>query len=139
MRRVMTGKYDIRLELDPIGAYQSKSPDELIESLGLIPIWFVKESKGDYDTKEMPMLEFLNYVYTYGIYESTGVTVDDNGVYQYHCTYLDEGEEQDPPLNPVLKVVRTNAKGKKETFYQYPYALVAIVQEDGTVYASRMD
>ena len=52
--------------------------------------------------------------------------------YIYRYKDIDGGE--DPDLYPLAKIERGD-----ETFYQYQYGLVAIVQKDGSSFCTRMD
>lgn len=105
--------------IDPLDKYNA--PDEqLLEACGLLPYWVVDDRYMD-----LPLKEALDKQYQFGLYEITGGKVDSLGIYKY---------PEDPELYPILVIVR-----KDETFFQYPYGMVAIVQEDGSSFVCRMD
>lgn len=107
------------IELDPLAKFNYQ-PEEIYHILGLLPGWVMNE-----EFMDKPLKEALDKQYGFGLYESSGQTITADGVYQY---------PEDPDLYPLIKIQR-----KDETFYQYQYAMVAIVQKDGSTFVTRMD
>ena len=114
----------IDLIIDPLNKFSKYSEQEIFDTLGVLPQWVINESYFDKD-----LFAALDTQYCCGMYKSDNVTISENGIYKY-----DNGEEKDDHLYPLIKIIRG-----EETFYQYLYGLVSIVQEDGSSYATRMD
>ena len=110
----------IMATIDPLDKFNHYSQSEIYNNLGTLLSWVLN---GNYCKK--PLKEALNDQYGFGLFEMTGGTITKDGVHQYP-------EDQD--LYPLIKIKRLN-----ETFYQYLYAIVAIVQEDRSSFIIRMD
>ncbi len=112
----MKAKYMI----DPLNKYPHVSEENLIATLGFIPGWALNS-----EFEDKPLKEALDVQYGFGLYEMTGSTIEEDGTWKY---------PEDPDLFPILELKRGN-----ETLYQYEHGLVAIVQEDGSSFCTRMD
>jgi len=110
----------IKITIDPLSKYNHLSQEEIFDTLGALPHWAINP-----DYLDVPLKEALDKQYNFGLYESSGQTITKEGIYQY---------PEDPDLYPLIKIQR-----KDEIFYQYRYAIIAIVQKDGSWFASRMD
>lgn len=106
--------------LDPLAKFTHVDDEYIKQSLGLLPGWVVNS-----EFENVPLKKALNDQYGFGMYENEEASIDENGVYKY---------PSDEDLYPLVKIIRGN-----EIFYQYEYALIAIVQKDGSSYCSRMD
>jgi len=109
--------------LDPTGHYAPISVEKahhLIESLGFIPAWL--SSALDYPNIRSALID--QYQYYMGDFVGGG-EIDSNGVYTF---------PDDPPLYPIIEM-----KLRDETFYQYPYGIVATVNDNGEKWISRFD
>lgn len=113
----MTAYIDVNL--DPLGHYKHVDIGTLTDSLGMLPGWVMNP---DYDG--IPLRQALDEQYGFGLHEMIGGEVDASGIYRY---------PEDPDLYPLLEIKRG-----EETFYQYPYAIVAIRGPEG-VFVTRMD
>ena len=92
-----------------------------MDVLGLPPHWALNPF-----FFHMPLKEALEIQYGFGsLIEMNGGTVTDEGTYLY---------PDDPPLEPLIKIERGD-----ETYYQYDYAIIAIVQKSGETFVTRMD
>jgi len=110
------------ITIDPLKQFTDEQDEKIAQACGILPVWVVNDELFDTPLREalasqygMPMSDFDEF----------GATVAPDG------TYKSKG---DPDLSPLIKIVRGT-----ETFYQYEYAIIAIVQEDGSTYISRMD
>jgi len=111
----------IKMTIDPLDKFEDLYNDEQIYNLlGTLPYWTINP-----DYLDKPLKEALDSQYGFGLFEATGQTITKDGIYQY---------PEDPDLYPLIKIVRHD-----ETFYQYQYAMVAIVQKDGNTFVTRMD
>lgn len=93
-----------------------------VEVLGLIPS-FINDS----DVVGKGFREALGEQYGFGLYETTGGSISDEGVYSY---------PEDPDLQPLALY-----ESPTEKCYQYDYAIIAIVSKDGSTptFVTRMD
>ena len=108
-------------KFDPLNKLPD-TPDEVIsEACGILPLWLVNAPDDE------KMLDTFKREYQFPFSESTGGKLDTDGTYLY---------PEDPPLYPLLMVYKPSTK---ETYYQYSYAWVAIEQEDGSTYFTRLD
>ena len=106
-------------KLDPTGSYTTETAQYIMEACGILPYWVASWPQLG------TLLEHLNQQYGFGIYEMTGGTLSDDGIYQY---------PEDPPLAPLISIQTMNG-----VFYQYLYGIVAIPMEDGAHFVTRMD
>ena len=90
------------------------------EILGMLPIWAL-----NHEFFHLPLKDALAEQYGMPLYEISGGTLDANGVYRY---------PGDKPLKPLIRIDRGD-----ETFYQYDYAIVAILSPGSDAYITRMD
>jgi len=107
-------------QFDPTNKFTEVTDAMLYEACGILPTWVMAK---EYAHK--PLLEALKEQYQFPMFESEKATITEDGVFQY---------PGDPDQHPLIKIQRG-----KETFYQYEHAMIAIVQEDGSSYVSRMD
>lgn len=110
------------IEFDPTNAFPGVPTFRLIGLSGIILDMIMDETDDD-----LPLREKLHNAYTHGggLFEMKGGLVEEDGTYLY---------PGDPPLAPAFKLIRDD-----ETFYMYQHAIIAIVQEDGSAFVSRMD
>jgi len=96
--------------------------EEPMEVLGFPPHWALNQ-----EFFHMPLKEALETQYGFGrLIEIEGGSVDlVNGHYLY------PGDDR---LKPLIKIERGD-----ETYYQYDYAIIAIVQKSGETFVTRMD
>lgn len=111
---------EVDYEVDPNNKFPHLSRHDMYSTLGYLPGWVMNSEFFD-----KPLKEALDEQYCCGLFEMTGGVIDSNGVFRY---------PEDPELHPLIKIIRG-----KETFYQYQSAIVAIVQEDGSTFMTRMD
>ena len=112
----------IEINLNPNSKFKGVDASALIQSCGILPVWALNIMYLD-----VPLKEAMEKQYAYGpLHEMKGSIKEDG-------TYVSPYEE-DEDLDPVLKIIRG-----EEIFYQYPYAIVAFVQKDGSSYITRMD
>ena len=107
-------------QLDPLKKYNPVLDSQLIEGLGILPLWLAQGKQLGEDAKTALTRRYQFYTGC----DIEGGRIDAEGVYRY---------PGDPPLYPVMKV-----SDEKETVYFYPYAIVAVVNEEGT-WITRMD
>jgi hypothetical protein len=105
---------------DPTGYHSAYNSEHILELLGLPPLWAL-----DGRTIHLPLKETFEHFYPFGLYEFKNAMITSDGVYH---------SPGDSDLHPYIKITRG-----KETFYQYDYGIVAIVQEDGSSFVTRMD
>ncbi len=110
----------LQVFVDPTLHFNEVSTEQIIEEYGLVPHFVVNP-----EFEGMPLKQSLADQYGFNLYEFTGGTIHSNGVYS--------SNDGDPDLWPLMKIIRGN-----ETFYQYHYAVVAIVNADST-FVTRMD
>lgn len=111
---------NIDIVVDPLGHYSKIPSRKIAFSCGILPVWVIKP-----EYINLPLLKTLKLQYHFPIHELDGATVADDGIFKY---------PNDPDQYPLIKIQRG-----KETFYQYEHAMIAIVQEDGSSYVTRMD
>ena len=112
---------NIELYIDPNSKYTKVDQPILAEACGILPLWAL-----NHDYLDLPLREAFSKQYLAGcIIPFKGMTVDPDGTAHY---------PGDPPYDPILKIVRG-----EETCYIYQYAIVGIVQPDGSSYFTRMD
>ena len=114
----------IEIILDPVGEFKEFEANYIMESLGFLPDWVINEEYFDKDLRTA-----LDEQYCCGLYDTKFASIDSNGTYKYK-----DNDGEDPDLYPMIKIVRGN-----ETFYQYKYGLIGIVQKDGSSFCGRMD
>jgi hypothetical protein len=90
------------------------------EELGMLPIWAINR-----DYIDLPLKDALEIQYGFPLCEISGGTLTPDGAYRY------PGE---PPLEPLIRIDRG-----KERFYQYPHAIVALIDSTGKHFITRMD
>lgn len=110
----------IEHQFDPFGKFGHYANQDMNNILGFLPGWVANP-----EYFEFPLVEALDKQYCCGMNDTPEVTITEDGIYKF---------PGDQDLHPILVMKRGT-----ETFYQYEYGLVAIVQEDGTSYATRMD
>ncbi len=110
----------VKCTIDPLNKHSNVQEENLIRTFGFIPQWALNS-----EFEDKPLKEALDIQYGFGLYELTDTKIKDDGTWKY---------PGDPDLFPILKLKRGN-----ETLYQYNYGLVAIVQEDGSSFCTRMD
>lgn len=108
---------DLYWIIDPLGEYEDVAPEDLIEACGFIPYFLQQNDERDARTQMVDR-------YGFGDFPTTGAAVDARGVYSY---------PEDPDMFPYME---TSLRG--ETIRIYPYAFVAITNDQGT-YTTRMD
>lgn len=92
-----------------------------MEVLGIPPHWALNP-----EFFHLPLKEALEIQYGFGsLIEIEGGSVTADGTYLY---------PGDPPLKPLIEIGRGD-----ETYYQYDYAIIAIVQKSGETFVTRMD
>ena len=93
-------------------------PEVSREHLGLIPEFFISATQGSEDATLDAVADAMDEVYQYGgfRYPFSG-TVDADGVYR---------APEDPPLEPYVTLGYLD----RFTLYQYPYAIVALRDND---------
>lgn len=121
MGEIIVGDYTFSIKIDPLGKYTDADDYYIRNSIGIIPHWTF-----DIEHIEMPVKEALDKQYGFGLYEMGGKITEDG-------VYVSEYEE-DPDLYPIAKMIRG-----EETVYCYQYAIVGIVQKDGSSFITRMD
>ena len=97
-----------------------KTASNCLDACGYIPSWV---ADGDYTN--YPLQEALDLQYNFGLFEIEGGTVNKEGIFQY---------EGDPDQYPLIKMNRG-----AEILFMYPHAIVAIVNEKGETFITRMD
>ena len=110
----------IKSKLDPHNKYEHLSVEDLRMSLGSLPSWVMNPT-----FFEFPLKEALDKQYGFGLFETKGGKVSKDGIFSY---------PEDPDLYPIAEIIRGD-----ETFYQYQYGIVAIIQKDGSSFVTRMD
>lgn len=90
------------------------------EELGFLPMWAMNPT-----FRDLSLRDALEQQYGLPLYEISGGTLDKDGTYRY---------PGDPPLAPLIRIDRGD-----EVFYQYPHAIVVIVDAQGGIFATRMD
>lgn len=110
----------IKMTIDPLNKFNDYDLNSIYDMLGTLPYWAINPKYLD-----KPLKEALDNQYGFGLYESTGQTITEDGIYKY---------PKDPDSYPLIKIER-----KDETFYQYLHAIISIVQKDGSNFSSRMD
>lgn len=105
--------------VDPLSHYSHVAPEDLLLSCGLLPGFVMNPGCLD-----LPLREALDMQYTFGLHEITDVIIDAEGRFLY---------PGDPTLYPLVEIRRG-----VETFYQYPYGLVAVRSAENT-FITRMD
>lgn len=106
--------------VDPLDKFHHMTDNEIYQTLGALPYWVINEQY-----MEIPLKEALDKQYGFGLYKSTGQTIEKDGTYKF---------PGDPNLYPLIKIER-----KDEIFYQYLYGMVVFVNKDGTTFVTRMD
>ena len=106
-------------ELNPTGYFNDVPKDRIIEALGILVPWAMRDP-------DEPVREVFDKMYSFGLFEMTGGEIDDKGVYRY---------PEDPDLHPLAVLKRMNG----ETVYFYQYAMVGVVQPNGDTFVTRMD
>jgi len=115
----------LEITIDPTGAYGPKTQSGILEQCGFIPAF---AGNADYMTESL--FESLDKSYNFGMHESHGGNVTDDGVFHY---------PEDPDLIPWIRIDR-EYDGKKEHMYQYAYGMVAIKSHGSdTYFITRMD
>lgn len=107
--------------LDPQAAYTHIGNSELIESLGPLPLWVLNP-----EFFPLSLREALETQYGFG-----SLIPIEGGTVTSDFTFIYPG---DPPLLPLIVIQRGD-----ETFIQYQYAIVALLEKSGSVFVSRMD
>jgi len=111
-----------RMGLDPCSYYGDVNVRELVALCGLLPAFIATVAKSG----EEDLIKGMSDQYGFGVlHEMKGGEVTEAGVYQY---------PDDPDLYPILAA---EIEGKK--IYQYHYGIVAIEQDDGAFFVTRMD
>jgi len=87
-----------------------------------LPLYWVITEEDD----SIPFKDVLSSAYDSPMSEFIGGTITKEGIYNY---------PDSSNLEPLIKVYNPETK---ETFYQYNYGIIAIVQEDGSSYISLM-
>lgn len=111
---------NIEFTVDPLFKFTDYTEEEILTSLGFLPEWVINSEYFD-----KPLVKALDEQYGYGLYESSSGSVTEDGIFQY---------PNDPDMYPLIKIQRGD-----ETFYQYLYGMVSIVQKDGSSYITRLD
>lgn len=109
----------LEMTTDPLEHY-GVSRKEIEAICGIIPFWVKNVTY-----LGLPLYVALNKQYQFGLYNLQGGEVSPDGIFSY---------PEDPDLYPYCKIIRDD-----ETFYQYPMAICAIVQKDGSTFITRMD
>lgn len=110
----------MKITLNPNQHY-NHSAAEIAEICGILPYWVIQYENSKLTTG---LLSYMQQCYGYPAQELTGGSVSSEGVFSF---------PGDPELYPLLKMQTGD-----ETYYQYPYALLAIVNPKGT-FVTRMD
>lgn len=103
---------------DPTGHFPKVAVGNLMSACGVLLIWLDEDDPRD-------AREQFDSNYPFGLIETRGGTVRDNGVYEY---------PEDPPLHPLMSCKLHDV----EDVYLYQHAMVAIVR-DGVAFVTRMD
>jgi len=100
--------------------YTPADEAQIPEMVGIIPYWAEDANQAGLTLKE-------GFAVSYGmpLYEMTGGTISNKGVYQF---------PEDPELQPLMSITNDT-----ETCYIYPYGIVGIVGEDNSQFITRMD
>ncbi len=114
-----TGTHKRLMTIDPLSHYQGVKVGDLLEALGLLPIWLSEINDSENIMQEM------RKKYQYGAFDMGG-EVTEAGLYRY---------PQDPDLYPIATV---NIKNKTALFYQY--GMFSVLDNDtGEAVTARMD
>lgn len=109
----------ITIEQDPNCKYIG---EDIMELCGMLPVWVLDHS---FIANNIRLKDTMEALYGYGpLLEITPGTVGEDHVYRY---------PGDSPLHPYLTIQRGD-----ELFIQYPYGIVAFINEAGT-FVTRMD
>jgi len=108
------------LTLDPHSKFYHIDEISMSNMVGFIPSWLSDATHDDLSAQEC-----LDRCYGFGLYESKEASITKEGIYQY---------EGDPDLFPLIKIERGD-----EIVYVYEYALVAIINAEGSSFCCRMD
>jgi hypothetical protein len=109
----------MKITIDPLDMHTEIPQEHLVESLGYIP-YFLKQRMSDETAKEA-----LTRMYGFGeLFEMTNGKVVDY-VYKY---------SGDPDLYPIAEMTSGNT-----TVLQYKYGIIAILEENGSTFVTRMD
>lgn len=105
---------------DPLNSYSHMSPQEIFETCGILPHWVAQ-----WEASGLPDLpNYMQKCYGYETSHLEGATITPEGMFQF---------PGDPDLPPMIRI---DLEGT--TYFQYPYALLAIRTQDST-FITRMD
>lgn len=119
----------MQLLLDPLNAFVDVEGEVLLEASGYIPIWATAS-----ELAHLPLKEALTKAYGFGDLYHFGGSVDHEGVYHSDYEEPDETGYADPPLMPYYVLQRND-----EVLLQYEHAIVAIRDNKGEYFITRMD
>lgn len=108
-------------QVDPLNHFrpQGVKPEALVKACGVLLEWVD-------DSDRRPAREQYDHHYNYGpLHESTGGSITEEGIFMY---------PQDPPQYPMVK-----GRMRHETIYIYQHAFVAIVNDNGNIFRTRID
>jgi hypothetical protein len=111
-----------KVEMDPLHKYPHLDPDDMMESLGVLPIW--ARDKRPQESYE----DCFKRCYDFWIGDIGGETeIAEDGTYSY---------PDDPDMFPVMRMW-----DEKEEVFFYPHALVAIrtIGSEYPAFVTRMD
>jgi hypothetical protein len=111
-----------QLELDPLSRFVTTpqyTTSRILDEIGLLVNWAINKPES------LTMHDALAEDYGYPMCQIDGVGIDDQGIWSY------EGDED---LFPLAKLTC-----EQEILYIYSYGLVAFIDPDGEIYATRMD
>lgn len=105
------------VQFDPLDKFPNVPQARLVEACGILPHFVL--------TDDAPIRANLEHCYQFGIHESSGGSIDPDGMYHF---------PGDPDLAPMA-VIR---KGEERMFI-YRSAIVAILGDDGSCFVTRCD
>jgi len=110
---------NITVQFDPCNNFKDSPSEVLYEACGWLPGWVLNQEYMELNCLNALMEQYCCYM-------------GNTDGFEFHDGVLSFPE--DPDFYPLIKITRG-----QETFYQYQYSLVCIVQENGDFIVTRMD